>query len=83
MIYFYLYQVLIHLEEKYQNIYKLREILNNHQETQILQEKIKNITKKNSLQAFPYNKYHCTSWNINQSAAIIVCSSVSKSKLLS
>ena len=35
---------------------------------------IKNITKKNSLQAFPYNKYHCTSWNINQSAAIIVCS---------
>ena len=35
---------------------------------------IKNVTKKNSLQAFPYNKYHCTSWNINQSAAIIVCS---------
>ena len=35
---------------------------------------IKNITKKNSLQAFPYNKYHCTSWNVNQSAAIIVCS---------
>ena len=35
---------------------------------------IKNITEKNSLQAFPYNKYHCTSWNVNQSAAIIVCS---------
>ena len=35
---------------------------------------IKNITKKNSLQAFPYNKYHCTSWNVNQSAAIVVCS---------
>jgi len=35
---------------------------------------VKNITKKNSFQAFPYNKYHCTSWNVNQSAAIIVCS---------
>ena len=33
---------------------------------------IKNITKKNSLQAFPYNKYHCTSWNVNQSAALII-----------
>ena len=35
---------------------------------------IKNISEKNSFQAFPYNKYHCTSWNVNQSAAIIVCS---------
>ena len=35
---------------------------------------VKNTTEKNSFQAFPYNKYHCTSWNVNQSAAIIVCS---------
>ena len=35
---------------------------------------IKNISEKNSFQAFPYNKYHCTSWNVNQSAALIVCS---------
>ncbi len=35
---------------------------------------VKNITQKNSLQAFPYNKYHCTSWNVNQSAAILICS---------
>ena len=35
---------------------------------------IKNISEKNSFQAFPYNKYHCTSWNVNQSAAIIICS---------
>ena len=29
--------------------------------------------KKNPSQAYPYNKYHCTSWNVNQSAAIIIC----------
>ena len=30
--------------------------------------------KKNPPQAFPYNKFHCTSWNVNQAAAIIICS---------
>ena len=29
---------------------------------------------KNPPQAFPYNKFHCTSWNVNQAAAIIICS---------
>ena len=28
---------------------------------------------KNSYQAFPYNKLHCTSWNVNQASAIIIC----------
>ena len=35
---------------------------------------IKIESKKNSLQAYPYNKYHCTSWNVNQSCALIICS---------
>ena len=29
---------------------------------------------KNPQIAFPYNKYHCTSWNVNQAAAIVICS---------
>jgi acetyl-CoA C-acetyltransferase len=29
---------------------------------------------KNSYQAFPYNKLHCTSWNVNQASALILCS---------
>ena len=29
-------------------------------------EDIKQISKENPLQAFPYNKLHCTSWNVNQ-----------------
>ena len=28
---------------------------------------------KNKYQAFPYNKLHCTSWNVNQASAIIIC----------
>jgi acetyl-CoA C-acetyltransferase len=42
---------------------------------------ILNKSKKNPPQAFPYNKYHCTSWNVNQSAAIIICSEAVADKL--
>ena len=38
-------------------------------------------SKKNPAQAYPYNKYHCTSWNVNQSAAIIICSEEVADKL--
>ena len=31
-------------------------------------------SKRNPIQAFPYNKYHCTSWNVNQSCSMIICS---------
>jgi len=31
--------------------------------------------------AYPYNKLHCTSWNVNQSAALIVCSEALADKL--
>ena len=37
-------------------------------------QEIKTESRKNSRQAFPYNKYHCTSWNVNQACAIIICS---------
>ena len=38
-------------------------------------------SKKNPLLAYPYNKYHCTSWNVNQTAALIICSSNLADKL--
>ena len=34
---------------------------------------IMNSSVKNSYQAFPYNKLHCTSWNVNQASALILC----------
>ena len=37
-------------------------------------EEILVISKKNKMLAYPYNKLHCTSWNVNQSAALIICS---------
>ena len=37
-------------------------------------EDIANVDKKNTLQALPYNKFHCTSWNVNQASAMIICS---------
>ena len=37
-------------------------------------EEILETSKKNKMLAYPYNKLHCTSWNVNQSAAIIICS---------
>ena len=37
-------------------------------------EEIANVTQKNTLQALPYNKFHCTSWNVNQASAMILCS---------
>ena len=42
---------------------------------------IMNISLKNSYQAFPYNKLHCTSWNVNQASALILCSEEIADKL--
>ena len=38
-------------------------------------------SKKNKMLAYPYNKLHCTSWNVNQSAALIICSEELANKL--
>ncbi len=37
-------------------------------------ENISNESDKNPMQALPYNKLHCTSWNVNQASAMILCS---------
>ena len=37
-------------------------------------EDIMSTSFKNSYQAYPYNKLHCSSWNVNQASAIILCS---------
>jgi len=44
-------------------------------------EDILNHSEKNPMQAFPYNKLHCTSWNVNQAGAIIICSEDIANKL--
>jgi len=38
-------------------------------------------SKKNKMLAYPYNKLHCTSWNVNQSAALLICSEELANKL--
>ena len=44
-------------------------------------EEILDTNKKNKMLAYPYNKLHCTSWNVNQSAALIICSEELANKL--
>ena len=44
-------------------------------------KEILEISKKNKMLAYPYNKLHCTSWNVNQSAALIICSEELANKL--
>ena len=44
-------------------------------------KEILNQSKENPLQAFPYNKFHCSSWNVNQSCALIICSEEVANKL--
>ena len=43
---------------------------------------IAEVSKKNPSQAVPYNKYHCTSWNVNQASAMIICSEEVADKLM-
>ena len=44
-------------------------------------EEILNPSDKNPTLAFPYNKFHCTSWNVNQSCSMIICSEELADKL--
>ena len=44
-------------------------------------EEILETSQSNKMLAYPYNKLHCTSWNVNQSAALIVCSEALADKL--
>lgn len=45
------------------------------------EQDIMNVSLKNSYQAYPYYKLHCTSWNVNQASAIILCSEEIADKL--
>ena len=42
---------------------------------------IAEVSERNPSQAVPYNKYHCTSWNVNQASAMIICSEEVADKL--
>lgn len=33
------------------------------------------MSERNAMQAFPYTKAHCSSWNVDQAAALLLCSS--------
>ena len=44
-------------------------------------EEIISESSKNRMMAYPYNKLHCTSWNVNQSSALIICSEELADKL--
>jgi acetyl-CoA C-acetyltransferase len=37
-------------------------------------EAIRSASDRNPMQAFPYTKLHCTSWNVDQAAALLFCS---------
>lgn len=35
---------------------------------------IRDASERNPMQAFPYTRLHCSSWNVDQAAALLVCS---------
>ena len=37
-------------------------------------EAIRDASERNPMQAFPYTKLHCSSWNVDQAAALLFCS---------
>ena len=44
-------------------------------------DEIRNVTAKNGMLAFPYTKRHSSQWNVNQAAAILVCSAAKAEQL--
>jgi len=37
-------------------------------------EGIRNASAHNPMQAFPYTRYHCSTWNVDQASALLLCS---------
>ena len=63
------------LSEMYENFSKIAaKRVDSWLEKPITKEVILKTSKENKMMSYPYNKLHCTSWNVNQSAAIIICS---------
>jgi acetyl-CoA C-acetyltransferase len=44
-------------------------------------EEVRESGPRNPLQAFPYNRFHCSSWSVDQAAALLFCS-VSQARTL-
>jgi len=44
-------------------------------------QEIREAGPSNPMQAFPYNKLHCSSWNVDQAAALLFCSATKAQKL--
>ena len=44
-------------------------------------QEISEPTERNPMQAFPYTRLHCATWNVDQAAALLICS-VNKAKSL-
>ena len=44
-------------------------------------DEIRDATGRNAMLAFPYTKRHCSSWNVNQAVAILVCSAAKAAEL--
>ena len=44
------------------------------QRRELLAEQIANASERNPMQAFPYTRRHCSSWNVDQAGALLLCS---------
>ena len=44
------------------------------QRTALTASDIRNASARNPMQAFPYTRAHCSSWNVDQAAALLFCS---------
>lgn len=42
--------------------------------TRIAPDAIRNASERNPMQAFPYTKLHCSTWNVDQAGALVFCS---------
>jgi acetyl-CoA C-acetyltransferase len=42
--------------------------------TRLAAEAIRNASPRNPMQAFPYTRLHCSSWNVDQAGALLFCS---------
>ena len=44
------------------------------QRTPLSAEQIRDASERNPMQAFPYTRAHCSTWNVDQAAALLLCS---------
>ena len=42
---------------------------------------IREATERNPMQAFPYTRFHCSTWNVDQAAALLFCSAARAGQL--